>query len=150
MWKTLIKNENAKWIQDELYDELVQEWNVLKQFEGNIFVIVDEPLASSYEFARNLICETGAFLLEFNKDISTMKETNVAIETTVREVADEKELKKTEAKYEATMRLIDRKDRKYDTELAAVESERNATKQELETLKTVIKDNGERTFKLFS
>ena len=47
------------------------------------------------------------------------------------------------------MKQIDLKDRKYDSDLAAIENERNAIKQEMETLKTVSKDNVERTFKLF-
>ena len=42
------------------------------------------------------------------------------------------------------------KDSKYDSDLAAIDSERNAIKQEIETLKTVAKDNVERTFKLFT
>ena len=48
------------------------------------------------------------------------------------------------------MKKIDMKDRRYDTELAALDNERNAIKSEMETLKTVAKDNVERTFKLFS
>ena len=53
-------------------------------------------------------------------------------------------------KYEADMKKIDMKDRKYDSDLAALDNERNAIKQEMETLKTVAKENVERTFKLFS
>ena len=41
-------------------------------------------------------------------------------------------------------------DRKYDAELAALDTERNAVKSEMETLKTVARENVERTFKLFS
>jgi len=41
------------------------------------------------------------------------------------------------------------KDRKYDYDLAALDNERNAIKNEMETLKTVAKDNVDRTFKLF-
>ena len=50
---------------------------------------------------------------------------------------------------EADMKKIDMKDRKYDTDLAALDTERNAVKQEMDTLKTVAKENVERTFKLF-
>ena len=67
----------------------------------------------------------------------------------LREVSDETNLKKAEAKYEADMKKIDNKDRKYDTDLAALDTERNALKEEMETLKTVAKENVERTFKLF-
>jgi len=67
----------------------------------------------------------------------------------LQEVDDEKELRKAEAKYEADMRQIDMKDRKFDYDLAALDAERNAIKSEMETLKTVAKDNVDRTFKLF-
>ena len=65
-------------------------------------------------------------------------------------MTDDIDLKKAEAKYEADMRKIDAKDKKFDTDLAAMEQERNAIKTEMETLKTVAKDNVDRTFRLFS
>ena len=77
-------------------------------------------------------------------------ETSVSTNTGLQEVTDEVNLRKAEAKYEADMKRIDLKDRKYDTDLAALDTERNAIKQEMDTLKTVAKDNVERTFKLFS
>ena len=76
-------------------------------------------------------------------------ETSVSTNTGLQEVTDEVALKKAEAKYEADMKKIDMKDRKYDTDLAALDTERNAIKQEMDTLKTVAKENVERTFKLF-
>jgi len=77
-------------------------------------------------------------------------ESSVATNTSFQEVEDETNLRKAEAKYEADMRRIDMKDRKFDYDLQALDAERNAIKQEMETLKTVAKDNVERTFKLFS
>ncbi len=77
-------------------------------------------------------------------------ETSVSTNTNLQEVTDSSLLKKAEAKYEADMKKIDMKDRKYDSDLAALDAERNAIKQEMETLKTVAKENVERTFKLFS
>ena len=77
-------------------------------------------------------------------------ETNIATDTSLQEVTDETWLKKAEAKYEADMRKIDAKDKKFDTDIAALEAERNAIKTEIDTLKTVAKDNVDRTFKLFS
>ncbi len=77
-------------------------------------------------------------------------EVNVATDTGLQEVSDETNLKKAEAKYEADMRKINQKDKKFDTDLAALETERNAIKTEIETLKTIAKDNVDRTYKLFS
>lgn len=77
-------------------------------------------------------------------------ETSVSTNTGLQEVTDELNLKKAEAKYEAQMKQIDLKDRKFDTDLAALDTERNAIKSEIDTLKSVAKENVERTFKLFS
>ena len=86
---------------------------------------------------------------EYN-DLMGIKNTSVSVETYMMEVKDQREVKKAEAQYEADMKKIDKKDRQYDTELAACETERNAIKEEVDTLKTVAKENVDRTFKLFS
>ena len=91
----------------------------------------------------------NVFAKETDEDFANF-ETSISTNTGLQEVTDEVELRKAEAKYEADMKKIDAKDKKFDTDLAAMETERNAIKQEMETLKTVAKDNVERTFKLFS
>ena len=90
----------------------------------------------------------GQFAKETEFDFADY-ETSVSTNTGLQEVTDEVNLRKAEAKYEADMKKIDMKDRKYDTDLAALDTERNAIKQEMDTLKTVAKENVERTFKLF-
>ena len=94
--------------------------------------------------------ETKTFPTSTTADDFALYETSVATNTNLQEVSDESLLKKAEAKYEADMKKIDKKDAKYDSDLAALEAERNAVSQEMETLKTVAKENVERTFKLFS
>ncbi len=86
---------------------------------------------------------------EYN-DLMGIKNTSVSVETYMMEVKDQKDVKKAEAEYEADMKKINRKDKQYDTELAACETERNAIKEECDTLKNVAKENVDRTFKLFS
>ncbi len=76
--------------------------------------------------------------------------TSISTSTKVSEMSDEKELKKAEAQYEADMNRINAKDARYDTQLSQLETERNAIKNEIDTLKTVANDNVERTFKIFS
>ena len=110
---------------------------------------------NSTEVLRNLV-EAGFIIFEkptLDTDENgnmVYTEVNIATDTNLQEVSDETELKKAEAKYEADMRKIDAKDKKFDVDIAALEQERNAIKTEMETLKTVAKDNVERTFKLFS
>ena len=89
-------------------------------------------------------------LIADNDKAPNSYEVNVATDTGLQEVSDELELKKAEAKYEADMRKINHKDKKFDTDLAAMEQERNAIKTEMDTLKSVAKDNVDRTYKLFS
>lgn len=114
---------------------------ILENFlQTGIFVLAKRPSGGSI---------SSGSTEEFKKFIDE-ELTSVATHTGLREISDETDLKKAEAKYEADMKRIDLKDRKYDTDLAALESERNALKQEMDTLKTVAHDNVERTFKLFS
>ena len=77
-------------------------------------------------------------------------DTSVSTSTKQQEVSDEIGLKKAEAQYEADMNKINKKDSRFDTELAQLETERNAIKEEIETLKNVAKENVDRTFKIFT
>lgn len=117
------------------------------------FEIVDANLCNKNEFVNNYITQAGASLLTFNVNEDGSFEmigASVATKTSLRETANEINLKKAEAKYEADMDAINKKDTKYDTQLAVCETERNAIKEEVDSLKNVIKDNVDRTFKLFS
>ncbi len=147
----------------------IKSWHM----SNKSFEVISEDLASNKDYLINYV--NGAFGVlaefdpnnisklmtlsanqwlqlseaEFNKLLS-VEHTSISTNTSIQEVNNEVLLKKAEAKYEADMKRIDMKDRKYDTDLAALDAERNAIKQEMETLKTVAKDNVERTFKLFS
>lgn len=103
-------------------------------------------------YLTNMLQEGFIVLHKMTGDGVTAKaeEVNVAIDTSLQEATDELDLKKAEARYEADMRKINAKDKKFDVDIAALEQERNAIKTEMDTLKTVAKDNVERTFKLFS
>ena len=120
---------------------------VLTTFDPSKAAEIFTSLAGEGEMTATALSEMSES--EYNEAMNIFN-TSVSVETHLQEVADEKNLKKAEAKYEADMRRIDFKDRKYDRDLAALEAERNATKNEMDTLKTVAKDNVDRTFKLFS
>lgn len=131
-----------------LYDYYYQLYQVINE-AGGCITVPDEMMHSS-KYLINMINGGYAYLKEYNNNHQKWEDTSVATNTKLQEVEDESDLRKAEAKYEAEMRRIDHKDRKYDYDLAALDNERNAIKQEMETLKTVIKDNVERTFRLFS
>jgi hypothetical protein len=115
---------------------------------GNAVETVITNLINSGDVTIVTKRDNNVFAKESEFDFSDY-ETSVSTDTGLQEVSDELTLKKAEAKYEADMKRIDMKDRKYDSDIAALETERNAIKQEMETLKTVAKENVERTFKLF-
>ncbi len=68
----------------------------------------------------------------------------------LQEVNDEEKAKKAEAEYEHEMRIINRKDTKFDTALKKLETEENACKTEIDSIKKVKDENIDRTFNLFS
>ena len=63
---------------------------------------------------------------------------------------DKKALVKAEAKYEKTLKDIDKKDKQYDLSLSKLETERSALTTQYESVKKVIEENIERTFGIFS
>ena len=139
---------------DENYIKYFKEWQIKRAAYDKSckFVVVDNELANNKDFLNNHLTTNQSILIDWDIFIKNEEnpETSVATNTFFQEVDDEKELRKAEAKYEADMRRIDMKDRKFDYDLAALDAERNAIKQEMETLKTVAKDNVDRTFRLFS
>jgi len=68
----------------------------------------------------------------------------------LQEVSDDDKAKKAEVEYEHTLKIINRKDTKFDTELKKLETEETACKTEIDSIKKVKNDNIERTFNLFS
>ena len=118
----------------------------LTDVSGDLAKITD---FTSTDVLRNLV-EAGYIVFQKPDSEKGFTEVNIATDTSLQEVSDEVELKKAEAKYEADMRKINQKDKKFDTDLAAMDAERNAIKTEMDTLKTVAKENVDRTFKLFS
>ena len=113
------------------------------------YIIVEDEQASSTEWLTNMINSGTAIFTQYDRNEKKTFDTNVATNVALQEVTNKTNIMKAEAEYEASMRKIDDKDKKYDVELAHLENERNAIKTEMDTLKTVIKDNVDRTFKLF-
>lgn len=148
-----VKTGTWHWQDDDNYKKWYSQYQKLKTMEEYQFEIVDANLCNKNEFVNNYITQAGASLLTFNVNEDGSFEmigASVATKTSLRETANEINLKKAEAKYEADMDAINKKDTKYDTQLAVCETERNAIKEEVDSLKNVIKDNVDRTFKLFS
>lgn len=125
---------------------------------GGYIIIGDTPdeaaLCDSTEWLTNMINNARATLvtMEYNAVTkeATQREVSVADETSLQEVANTENVKKAEATYEKDMKKINKKETKIDTELQQCEAERSSIKTEQDSLKSVIKDNVDLTFKLFS
>ena len=76
--------------------------------------------------------------------------TSVSTDTSLREVHDYRKLKLAEAKYESDNRKIDQKEKQFDMQLTKLDTERKAITTEYESVKKVISDNIERSFKTFN
>ena len=133
---------------DRTDPDIDEALNFYEMIKGG-YIIVEDEQASSTEWLSNMVNSGTAIFSQLDRTTQKPFETNVATNVLLQEVPDEVELKKAEAEYEADMRKIDSKDKRYDVELAHLENERNAIKTEIDTLKTVAKDNVDRTFKLF-
>ena len=131
--------------------------NVQKETtDGNKFyVVVDEDKANNEEwlyFALNkgMITMTQAVAPDDSSQEITwtsMLHTNVS---ELVEVEDTEKIAKAEAEYKDSMLEIQLKDKKYDIELKKLDTEHNALQQQLDSLKSVIDKNAERSFKAFS
>jgi vacuolar-type H+-ATPase subunit I/STV1 len=63
---------------------------------------------------------------------------------------DDSQVAQAEAEYEFTMAQIQEKDKRYDLDLDNINTEHDAVKTEMESVKGVIKDNVSKTFTIFS
>ena len=117
--------------------------------------VMDEKYIDSSEWLTNMLANAEVMLLKWEAEggdngEGTWTESNVSTDLLLQEVSNEKEVKKAEARYEAETTRINRKDAQYDTLLSQTDTERNAIKTEMDSLKQVRNDNIEQAFKLFS
>jgi len=132
------------WIECESVEEVRQALGATT-LDGNSPALLRDLIAN----AMAIICTYDPDVYDENgKHIYT--ETSVTVDTKLREVQNDADMAKAEANYEAALRKIDQKDKKYDKELAAIENERKAVLNQMETFKSCIKENIDRTFKIFN
>ena len=75
---------------------------------------------------------------------------DVFTNTSYRTTYDDNEVRKAEANYEAELAKINQKEKMLDFELDNLQTEHNALKAEMDSIKSLIKDNVEKSFNIFS
>ena len=122
------------------------DWNVV---ENENYIVIPDDMLNDPKWIKNAVAEGYILIQEFNRPENKFDDTSVSVTTRIQEIQDETGLRKAESEYEADMRKINKKDKYYDTQLAQFEREHEATQTEIDQLKSVSKENVERTFKLF-
>ena len=81
---------------------------------------------------------------------NTGNRVDVFTNTSYRTTYDDNEVRKAEANYEAELAKINQKEKMLDFELDNLQTEHNALKAEMDSIKSLIKDNVEKSFNIFS
>ena len=125
----------------------------IKEFDGN-----DGDAANDTEWLQSMVqcgqlrlsvVETDSSNGEVDMD-GTSPSSDTCLAYTETTSIDKTALAKAEAKYNHSLREIDKKDKQYDLSLSKLETERNALTKEYDSVTKVIEENIERTFGIFS
>lgn len=140
-----LKSQSYKYYSD-IYDKMAG---------GNYEVLTDKN-ANSAEFLTQQIELGNMYLVEFVEDggtDGTGKFNQVSWDSGDASIdmdADQSSYAKAEAEYETTMAAIESKDKRFDLELTAINTEHKAIETEIDSVKKVIDKNIERSFKTFN
>ena len=130
-------------------------YNLLTTTRGEELIEMNQAYGDSSEWLTNMLANGDVLLHKWDSEAGDdgegeWTEVTVSTDSMLQEISDDKELKKAEATYEAENTRINKKDSQYDTLLSQTETERNAIKTEMDSLKQVRNDNIEKAFKCFS
>lgn len=158
-------------INGEIYlekDEETGEWIIPEDMNGNKLLEIDPetgeakigeeryPIAdgSAYlkdpKILQNLIMNGMLFVNNTNTGDVGMTMDLLQADTQIEYVLDTSDDAEAESKYQYEMASIKRKENQLDLELDQLETQHNAVIKEIDSVKEVIKNNVDRTFKLFS
>lgn len=146
----------------ELFNYFVSIYNQIELCGGCVSISdyngMNGDAANDTEWLQAMI-ECGELSLSTVKTDSKTGEVNlegaspssdISVGYTETTTIDKTALAKAEAKYNHTLKDIDKKDKQYDLTLTKLESERTALTTEYDSVKKVIEDNIERSFGIFS
>jgi len=110
---------------------------------------LQEMVENAYAVIRKMTTSEEKDIVD-DKEFNIFADSSVTTDTSLREMPDTIKLKLAEAKYESENRKIDRKESQLDMQLTKLETERKAITTEFDSVKKVISDNIERSFKTFN
>lgn len=159
----LTKDENGKWVipKDSDGNSLVSSIKSSKDKDGNEtttakvgnkeYSIKDGTnyLADS-KTLQNSIINGVLFIFNTNSSTEGISISNLEAETDTEYVLDTSDDAEAQSKYEYESARISRQDNQLDMELKQLETQHEAISKEYDSVKDVINNNIDRTFKLFS
>ena len=110
---------------------------------------LQEMVENAYAVIRKMTMKEGTDIND-GATFNIFSDVSVSTDTSLREMPDTIKLKLAEAKYESDNRKIDQKESQLDMQLTKLETERKAITTEYDSVKKVISDNIERSFKTFN
>lgn len=138
----------TKYEDDNLGPYYEQIFNAINAAGGCTEITTEN--AKSGSWLTNMVKNAQVVLATFDNDKKELDNITASSNVGLREISNDREITKADSEYEADMEAINSKETKYNTQLNQLESERNAIKTEIESLKQIREDNISSTFKLFS
>lgn len=123
--------------------------NLFKQMETSGYKAYDQKLLNNPEALQAYLGNGDWCLGKKNAD-GKYAQTSISSSTMISEVTDKTDLAKAEAEYNAQTLKINNKEKKLDNQLKTLDTEHSALKTEQESIKSLIKDNVDKSFNLFS
>lgn len=127
------------------YEEI---YNAIEAAGG--WIEANETRSKSDSWVNNMIKSNQVILAVWDDESGMLSKTANELHYNIREIANQNKIEDASAQYEADMAAINAKDKKYDTKLSQLETERSAITQEMDSLKTIMRENVNRTFKVFT
>ena len=119
------------------------------EYAKNGYIECDDERSNNSTWVSNMVKNAQVILTMWDVETEMLSKTSTALNTKIREVTNNSRVDKASQVYEAKLDEINDKDKKYDTMLKKLESERTAIQTEIDSLENVIKNNIDRTFKIF-
>ena len=113
------------------------------------WIEADESKAKNGTWVSNMVKNAQVIITDWDPKNEILTNTTTALVTNINEVTDQNYIEKVSQEYEDTLNEINVKDTRFDKRLAQLETEREAIVTEVDGLKEVMKNNVEKTFKVF-
>ena len=110
---------------------------------------LSEQKCKNASWVSNMIKSSQVILTTWDYDTNMLSRTSASLNTNLKEVADQNEIERAGQVYEEELDAINAKDTRYDTRLSQLETQRTAITTEIDSLRKVINNNVEKTFKLY-